>query len=224
MKIILFGATGMVGRGVLLEALDHPEVTQVLSVGRGTTGLVHTKLEELVHGDFLDFSGVASGFEGYDACLWCLGASSVGMDESTYTRITHDFTMAAATVLHERNPDMRFCFVSGAGTDDSESGRVMWARVKGKAENALKRIGFREVVIIRPGLIQPMRGIRTRVAALRFVYRLLFVFFPMLRAAGIATSTIDVGKAMIAAAMGMSSMTILGNRDINRLSSGADAA
>src|SRR5215831_3927716 len=137
MKIILFGATGMLGQGVLREALRAPDVERVLIVTRTSSGISHPKLEELAHRDFADFEGVASRFAGFDGCLYCLGASAAGMTEADYRRVTYDFALAAGRVLSRVNPGVVFVYVSGAGTDSSEKGRSMWARVKGATENAL---------------------------------------------------------------------------------------
>ncbi|MCX4248001.1 NAD(P)H-binding protein [Paraliomyxa miuraensis] len=221
MNVVIFGASGMIGMGVLLELLDRTEITRVLSVGRRRIAVDHPRaeaeLEQIVHEDFEDFEPLASAFEGLDACLWCLGTASGGMDEATYTRITHDFTMAAAKVLHARSPGLRFCFVSGAGTDDTEQGRAMWARVKGKTENALRRVGFGDVVLFRPAFIRPMRGTSPRGALYRTMYAVMGVFYPLLRAFGGATSTVEVGRAMIAAAMGKAEAKVLDSRAINAL-------
>lgn len=207
----------MVGQGALLEALDCPDVTSVLSVGRREIDMSHPKLRQLVHDDFLNFEAVASRLSGLDACLWCLGVTSSGMDEAAYTRVTHDFTMAAAKVLHAENPDMRFCFVSGVGTDDTEQGRVMWARVKGKAENALKKVGFREVVLFRPGYIQPRRGVKSRVWMYRLFYAVFGVLYPLLRLVNRATSTAEFGRALIAGGKGLADKQLHYTRDINAL-------
>jgi len=218
MNVIIFGATGMVGQGVLLEALDHPDVEKVLSVTRKPTGVSHAKHRELIHDDFKNFDAIADEMTGFDACFWCLGITSVGLNEAAYTLITYDFTMAAARVLHERNPDMIFCFVSGSGADSSEEGRVMWARVKGKTENDLQRVGFREAVIFRPAMIQPMRGVKPR-GSLRWLYATSGIVYPLVRALGGATSTVDMGKAMIAAAQGKADEKLLDSKSINRLAS-----
>lgn len=207
----------MVGRGALLEALDHPDVTEVLSVGRREVNVDHPRLRQLVHKDFEDFAPVAEELAGFDACFWCLGVSSAGMDEAKYARITHDYTMAAAKVLFARNPDMRFCFVSGVGTDDTEQGRVMWARIKGKAENSLKKVGFRQVVLYRPGYIQPKRGVKSRVVAYRVLYALFGFLYPLLRLFNRATSTVSLGRALLAGGMGLADKSPLYARDINRL-------
>lgn len=217
MNIVLFGATGMIGRGVLLESLDSTEVTSVLSVGRRTIDLEHPKLQQITHSDFEDFSTVADRFSNLDACMWCLGVSSAGMDEKAYTRVTHDFTMAAARVLLEQNPEMRFCFVSGAGADSSEASRTMWARVKGKAENALMKTDFKEVIIYRPAFVKAQRGSKPRGALYQVMYAIFGVFSPIFRRLGQATSTIEMGRAMIAGAMGLSEKQILDSPDINAL-------
>src|SRR5580704_10903248 len=140
MKVLLFGATGMVGQGVLRECLLDPDVESVVSIGRGATGRQHPKLRELLHANFLDFSAIENQLSGFDACFFCLGVSSVGMREEDYRRITYDFAMAAARTLARLNPNMTFVYVSGTGTDSSEHGRTMWARVKGQTENALLRL------------------------------------------------------------------------------------
>ena len=216
MKVIIFGPTGMVGQGVLLEALDHPEVEQVLGVTRKPTGVAHAKYRELIHNDFVNYDPIADEMSGYDACFWCLGISSVGLNEAAYTLITHDFTIAAAEVLHERNQEMIFCFVSGSGADSSEKGRIMWARVKGKTENDLQHLGFRDVVIFRPAMIQPMRGVEPR-GNLKWMYAMFGVVYPLIRALGGATSTVEMGKAMIAAAQGKADEKLLDSKGINRL-------
>lgn len=177
----------------------------------------HPKLRQIVHENFEDFEALTDEFKGLDACFWCLGVSSAGLDEAAYTRITYDFTMAAAKVLHEQRPNMRFCFVSGAGTDDTEQGRVMWARVKGKAENALKQVGFQEVILFRPGFIRALRGTKSRVALYRVLYAIFSLFDPILRRLDSITSTVAIGRAMIAAAQGLSEKQLLDPPDINQL-------
>jgi len=216
MNIVIFGPTGMVGQGALLEALDHPDVEHVLSVTRKSTGVKHAKHRELIHDDFVNYDAIADRMTGFDACFWCLGISSVGLNEAAYTLITHDFTMAAAKVLRERNPEMIFCFVSGSGADSSEKGRIMWARVKGKTENDLQRLGFRDVAVFRPAMIQPMRGVEPR-GNLKWMYAMFGVVYPIIRALGGATSTVEMGKAMIAAAQGKADEKLLDSKGINRL-------
>ena len=150
MKVILFGATGMVGQGVLRECLLDAGVESVLSVGRSPGGQQHAKLREILHDNFLDFAAIESQLAGYDACFFCLGVSSLGMDEARYRNLTYDITMAAATILAKLNPQMVFIYVSGQGTDSTESGRLMWARVKGKTENDLLKLPFKAASGQRP--------------------------------------------------------------------------
>ena len=159
MKVIVTGATGMVGKGVLLECLDHPEITEVLSISRKTCGVSHPKLKELIHKDFSEFSSVAEQVKGYDACYACMGVSSAGMKEEPYTHMTYGFTLALARELLKADPQITFNYVSGVGTDSSEKGRSMWARVKGKTENDLLKLGFKQAYMFRPGGIIPMRGV-----------------------------------------------------------------
>jgi uncharacterized protein YbjT (DUF2867 family) len=158
MKVIMFGATGMVGAGVLRECLLAPDVVQVLTVGRRATGIQHEKLREIVHENLFDLNAIEGELSGYDACFYCLGVSSIGMSEAEYRRISYEMTLAVAGTLARLNPAMTFVFVTGAGTDSSEQGRVMWARVKGAAENALLRMPFKGAYMFRPAAIQPLHG------------------------------------------------------------------
>lgn len=217
MRVVIFGATGMVGRGVLLECLDSPTIDDVLVVGRRPLDMAHPKLAERIHEDFSDLSALESKLRGLDACFWCLGVSAAGLGEERYTEITYDYTMAAARVLLANNPELRFCFVSGAGADGTQKGRAMWARVKGKTENALRAMSFKEVVIFRPAAIRPMRGSRLRGFLYRSIYLLMFPFMPLLRLLGAATSTVEIGRAMIAAGQGKANRPMLTSRDINQL-------
>ena len=223
MTILLTGATGMVGEGTLLEALDHPEVSRVISLGRRSTGREHPKLKEIVHSDFLEYDTIADELAGVDACLWCLGISVVGLSDSDYRRITHDFTIAAAEALHAANPAARFCYVSGAGTDESEEGRLMWARVKGETENDLKRVGLAGVHLFRPGLIRPMREIKPRDRLQKIAYPFLAPIMPLLVRWNLSTTTIAVGRALIAAGMGRVEQEVLGNREINEVAEREEA-
>jgi uncharacterized protein YbjT (DUF2867 family) len=219
MRVILFGGTGMVGQGVLRECILDPDVTKVLSVVRSPGGKSHPKLHELVHRDFLDFSNVASELSGYDACFYCLGATSAGKSEAEYTRITYDITVAAGHVLAGMNAGMTFVFVSGAGTDSTEKGRTMWARVKGKAENALFRLPFKAVYAFRPGLIQAMHGVESRTALYRIPYKVLAPFVPWLRRRfpQAITTTEQIGRAMLVVAKRGAPKQILESADINAL-------
>jgi len=188
------GATGMVGQGVLRECLLDGGVERVVTVGRGVTGQRHEKLREIVHEEFLDYSGIAGELAGFDACFFCLGVSSAGMTVESYERVTYGFTMAAAELLARLNPGMTFIFVSGAGTDSSERGRIMWARVKGKTENALLRLPFK-AYMFRPAVIVPLHGIRSKTRMYRMFYTVLGPLLPLLRAVapGFVTTTERVG-------------------------------
>ena len=170
MKVILFGATGMVGQGVLRECLIDAGVESVLAVGRSPTGQQHPKLHEIVHGDFTDFSAIESELSGYDACFFCLGVSSLGMDAERYRHLTYDITMAAATTLARLNPGMVFIYVTGRGTDSTEQGSLRWARVKGKTENDLLKLPFKAAYMFRPGGIQPLHGMRSKTGWINAVY------------------------------------------------------
>jgi uncharacterized protein YbjT (DUF2867 family) len=219
MKVIVFGATGMVWSGVLRECLDDSGVGSVLAVGRNASGMLHPKLRELIHPDFFDFSDVRRDLAGYDACFFCLGVSSAGMSEAAYRRITYDVTIAAAEALAALNPRMTFCYVSGEGTDSTEIGRVMWARVKGKTENALLRMPFKAAFMFRPGFIQPLKGARSRTTLYRALYSVLAPLYPILRRLlpSHMTTTENVGRAMIQVARAGYSKRVLENPDINML-------
>jgi uncharacterized protein YbjT (DUF2867 family) len=219
MKAIIFGATGMIGKGVLLECLDHAEVAEVLSIGRSRIELSHAKLRQIEHRDFLDFSAIASELQGYDACFFCLGISAAGMQEAEYKRITYDFAMTAAHTLVKINPEMTFTYVSGQGTDSTEKGRMMWARIKGKLENDLLALGFQNPVMFRPGAIIPRRGIKSRTRSYQFMYD---YFGWLLKAIekvspNSVTDTTKIGLAMINAHLIGVEKRILSPRDINLL-------
>ncbi|HZE96347.1 MAG TPA: NAD(P)H-binding protein [Planctomycetota bacterium] len=219
MKAILFGATGMVGRAVLRECLLDPGMDRVLAVGRSPSGQRHDKLRDLVLKDFADLAAVDADLAGYDACFYCLGVTSAGMSEADYTRVTYDLTMAAATPLARVNPDMTFVYVSGAGTDSSEKGGSMWARVKGKTENALLALPFKGRFMFRPGFIQPMHGIQSKTSSYRILYRLMTPFSPILRMLfpSVATTTERIGRAMLKVARDGAPKNILETSDINQL-------
>ena len=170
MKVILFGATGMVGQGVLRECLLDTDVESVLAVGRSATGQASPKLREIVHANFLDFSAIESQLTGYDACFFCLGVSSLGMDEERYRHLTYDITMAAATALAKLNPGMVFTYVTGRGTDSTEKGPLMWARVKGKTENDLLKLPFKAAYMFRPAGIQPLHGVKSKTGWVQAIY------------------------------------------------------
>jgi uncharacterized protein YbjT (DUF2867 family) len=221
-KVVLFGATGMVGQGVLGECLADPEVTRVVAVGRTPTGRTHETLEEILHEDFLDFSSIADRLAGLDACFFCLGVSSAGMREEAYRRITYDVTLAAAKTLADRNPRMTFVYVSGAGTDSTERGRSMWARVKGETENALLRLPFASAYMFRPAYIHPGPGIVSKTRLYRAGYAVARPLYPVLR--GLfprwVTTTERIGRAMIAVAKRGAPGPILESPDIDRLGGG----
>jgi uncharacterized protein YbjT (DUF2867 family) len=218
MKVILFGASGMVGQGVLRECLLDPEVTTVLSIVRSTTGQQHPKLRETVHKDFLDFSSLESELTGFDACFFCLGVSSAGMSEENYRRVTYDITLAAAQTLVRLNSSMTFIYVSGAGTDSSERGRIMWARVKGQTENALLRLPFKAAYMFRPALIVPLHGIKSKTKLYRVFYAVLGPLLPLLRAfPKYVTTTEKLGRAMLIVAKRGAPKPILESSDINKL-------
>jgi uncharacterized protein YbjT (DUF2867 family) len=219
MKVILFGATGMVGQGVLRECLLDHEVENVLTVGRSATGQQHGKLQEIVHKDFWDFSATEEKLSGYDACFFCLGVSSAGMSEQEYERLTFDITMAAAQTLVKRNPDMTFIYVSGAGTDSSEKGRSMWARVKGKTENALLKLPFKAAYMFRPAYIQPLHGIKSKTKLVNALYAVMGPMYPVWKALlpKYVTTTEQLGRAMIKVARQGAAKRVLTSEDINKI-------
>jgi len=221
MKILLFGATGMVGLGVLRECLLDPAVEQVTSIGRSRLGQQHEKLREIVHADFFNFSAIEDQLSGYDACFFCLGVSSVGMKEADYTRITYDLTLAAAKTLARLNPGMTFIYVSGASTDSSEHGSVMWARVKGRTENALLRLPFKAAYMFRPGIIQPLHGVKSKTALYQAIYVVIGPLLSFLkpRMPKYITTTQQVGLAMLKVAKDGAPMKVLEGEDINRVTS-----
>jgi uncharacterized protein YbjT (DUF2867 family) len=216
MNVVLFGATGMVGKGLLLECLRDDEIKSVLVIGRQSTGLENPKLREILHADFFDFSAITSGLGDLDACFFCLGVSSFGMKEAEYRRITYDVTMAAARALLEASPGMTFEYISGQGT----GGSGMWARVKGETENALLAMPFGATYMFRPGFIIPLDGIKSKTALYRFFYALLLPLSPLLErlAPRQVTDTRRLSRAMIRAAKIGSLKRILEMRDIARLS------
>ena len=219
MKVILFGASGMVGQGVLRECLLDPEVTAVLSVVRSSTGQRHEKLREIVHKDFFDFASIESELSGFDACFFCLGVSSAGLSEENYRRITYDITLAAAQTLVKFNSNMTFVFISGAGTDSSERGRMMWARVKGQTENVLLRLPYKAAYMFRPGVIVPLHGIKSRTMLYRVSYAVLAPILPVLKRLfpKYVTTTEKLGRAMLIAAKRGAPKPVLESADINRL-------
>lgn len=209
----------MVGQGVLRECLLDPDVERVLSIVRAPTGRREPKLRELVHDDFFDFSAIKNELAGYDACFFCLGVSSAGMKEADYRRVTYDITLAAARVLAVQNPGMTFVYVSGTGTDSSEKGRTMWARVKGKTENDLLRLPFKAAYMFRPGVIIPLHGVKSKTTFVRVFYTVLGPVLPMLYALfpKYVTTTEKVGRAMLSVAKRGAPKSMLETSDINKI-------
>ncbi|HXY29869.1 MAG TPA: NAD-dependent epimerase/dehydratase family protein [Gemmatimonadaceae bacterium] len=222
MKVVIFGASGMIGSGALLECLDDRRVESVLVVGRRGTGRTHPKLEEIVHSNFFDYSDITDRFTDRDACFFCLGVSSAGMSEADYSRVTYDLTLAAANAMATANPRMTFCYFSGVGTDSSEQGRVMWARVKGRTENALLRL-FTAAYMFRPGYIQPLRGVRSSTPLYQGLYTIVAPLYPLLRRVipKQLTTTVAVGRALIQVAAVGYGKHIIDVEDINRLAAAA---
>jgi uncharacterized protein YbjT (DUF2867 family) len=219
MKVILFGATGMVGQGVLRECLVDAGVERVLVVGRSPTGVQHAKLHEVLHDNFTDFSKIESQLRGYDACFFCLGVSSVGMEAERYRHLTYDVTMAAANTLVRLNPGMVFTYVTGRSTDSTEQGPVRWARVKGKTENDLLKLPFKAAYMFRPAGIQPLHGVRSKTAWVQAIY---VVAAPLLSylartAPKYMTTSEQLGRAMIKVARDGYPKPVLESEDINRV-------
>ena len=221
MKVLLFGATGMVGQGVLIECLRDDRVESVTAIGRGKSGRQHPKLREIAHKNLFDFSSLENELAGIDACFFCLGIASAGMKEEDYRRITKDIAVAAADTLAKLNPNLVFVFVSGTGTDSTEKGRIMWARVKGEAENALLRMPFKATYVFRPAIIQPMYGVKSRTRLYRVFYVLTAPIFPLVKVLfpKKVTTTERIGQAMINAVVRGYPKKILESPDINELAS-----
>lgn len=194
-KAIVTGATGMVGEGVLNECLQHPDVEEVLVINRKPCGVVHPKLKELIHADFFDVTSIEDHCRGYNACYFCLGVSSIGMKEPEFRHLTYDLTLHVAEVLSRLNPDITFCYISGSGTDSTEKGTSMWARVKGKTENDLMKLPFKQVFAFRPGYMQPTPGLKNTLG----YYKYLSWMYPAVRALfpNYVTTLKELGLAMI---------------------------
>jgi uncharacterized protein YbjT (DUF2867 family) len=208
----------MVGAGVLAECLKDARVRSVLVLGRTASGVMHPKLREVLRSDFFDYGDAGTTLAGLDACFFCLGVSSVGMSEASYHHLTYDLTLAAARALAAQSPGMTFCYVSGEGTDSTERGRTMWARVKGKTENHLLQLPLK-ATMFRPGFIQPMNGIRSKTRVYQALYTVLGPLYPMIKRVfpKHVTNTVAVGRAMIEVAVNGFGKRILENPDINRL-------
>lgn len=214
-KAIITGVTGMVGEGVLFECLQHPDVEQVLVVGRRSCRYTHEKLTEILLPDFFKIADIEDKLKGYNACFFCAGVSSVGMNKETYNRITHDLTLTFAQKLVDINPDLVFCYVSGAGTDSSEKGRIMWARVKGKTENDLLKLPFKQAYMFRPGYMKPTKGLKNTLNMYTYTFFLYPLFKLIFRK---HTSTLkQVGLAMINIVLKGYEKPVLNSLDIIKL-------
>lgn len=209
----------MVGKGVLLECLDSDDVEKVLTINRSSHGIIHPKLKEILHDDFYDFSSLKQELKGYNTVYFTLGVSAAGMSEEKYRKITYDLTMNFARLFHELNPKATFIYVSGEGTDSSEKGRMMWARVKGKTENDLLKL-FKNAYMFRPGYIQPMRGIKSKTKLYNSLYVITTPFYPLLKKAfpNSITDSVKVGRAMLELSKNGSEQKMFSNSSINKLS------
>ena len=208
----------MVGKGVLLECLDRPEVEKVLMVNRRSVPLTHEKLSEVLVPDFFDLTEIETDLTGYNACYFCLGISAAGESEESYTRITHDLTLNFAETILKLNSELTFCYVSGDGTDSKEKSLMMWARVKGKTENDLLAMDFKDAYAFRPGIIQPMRGVKATLRSVNFFYKLLGPIFPLMQKfPRLLTDTAKIGQAMINVTLKEHEKRVLNVRDINEL-------
>lgn len=211
-KIILTGATGMVGEGVLIECLENPNISEVLSISRKSSGKKHAKLKEYIVSDFLAMNLHDENLKGYDAVFFCAGISSVGMNEEEYTRITFDMTIHFAKAALSQNPDMVFNYVSGMYTDGTESGKIMWARVKGKTENTIRKLGFRAAYNFRPGFMKPVEGQKN----IKWFFKPFIWFFPVIFPSKSLTLH-EVGRAMIKTVQKGYPTSTLEIRDIKNL-------
>ena len=214
-RAIILGTTGMIGEGVLHKSLDHPEVESVLVINRRPCGVQHEKLNEIIHKDFHDLSPIKDQLSGYNACFFCLGVSSVGMKEADYSKITYDLTMHMANTLLELNQDMVFNYVSGAGTDSTEKGRSMWARVKGKTENDLLKLPFKDAYMFRPGYIHPMPGMKNTLKAYKYM-GFLYPVFKVLFSKYVCELK-DIGSSMIRVCLEGYNVKVLECKDITLL-------
>lgn len=216
MRVIIFGSTGMVGEGVLHECLNHAAIESILAVNRRPCGYSHDKLNEIIHKDFSDLFSVANELSGLDACYFCMGVSSIGKKEEEYKCLTYDITLQAAQILVKQNPGLTFCYVSGAGTDSTEKGRIMWARVKGKTENDLLKLPFKSAYMFRPAYIQPTKGLKNTYK----MYKVLAPIYPLIKLlfSKYTTTLREIGLAMITVTLHGSDKKILECRDIVQLS------
>lgn len=217
-KAIVFGASGMVGEGVVMTALDHPDIESVLVIGRRPCGITDPRVEEILHQDFFDYSLIEQELKGFDACYFCLGVTSVGKKEEEYRRLTYDLTMAAARTLSRVNPSMTFCYVSGTGTDSTERGRIAWARIKGKTENDLAKLPFKSAYAFRPGFIKPVRG-QKFAHGFSIILAGAYPFFKKILPQYMCTLR-ELGRAMIVVSTRGYEKRVLENNDITTLGTG----
>lgn len=222
MKVVIFGATGMVGQGMLRECLQASDVAQVVAIGRTPTGIAHPKLRDLVHAEMWHYDAIGAELAGFDACFFCVGVTSSGMSEKNYVHLTYDMTLAAAEALARANPHMVFVYVSAAGADSAETSRIMWERVRGKTENALLKLPFRGVYMLRPGMIQPLDGIKSKTAAYRIFYSLFKPLLPLLRSVmpRYVLSTRQMGRAALLLVRHGAPKRVLESADISALAQG----
>ncbi len=216
MNVLITGASGMVGKGVLLECIDHPKVKKVISIGRSNINLEHPKFKQIIHKDFLDYSSISDQLKEIDACYLCMGISAMGLSEQEYTNITYNYTISLAKALLDMNPGMTCTYVSGQGTDSSEKGKTMWARVKGRTENDLLKLGFKQAFMFRPGMIIPLRGIKSKTKLYQFVYDYFMWMVKLIKwmSPNSVVNTTQLGKSMISVTLHGYSKKILDPRDI----------
>ena len=220
---LITGSTGMVGKGVLIECLEHPEVETVTVINRRKLDLKHPKLKEIICQDLSDLSGIKNELmKDINACFHCMGVSSIGLNEKEFTKLTYDISYEIARTVYEMNPDAVFNYVSGTGTDSSEKGRVMWARVKGRTENMILGMGFKDAYAFRPGFILPLKGVKSSTGWYNAIYTVLRPFFPLIKISEAITTSVNVGLAMINSVRFPQELKFLENSDINALASKSD--
>ncbi|MDC0584299.1 NAD-dependent epimerase/dehydratase family protein [Bacteroidales bacterium] len=217
MKVIITGTSGMVGKAVLIECIECKEVEEVLIINRNTINETSAKVKEVIHKDFSDFTPIKETLKGYDACFHCMGVSSVGMNEEKFSFYTYTMTNALVTILYELNHSMIFNYVSGTGTDSSEKGKIMWARVKGKTENRILNMGFKDAYAFRPGVILPEKGVKSKTGWYNFFYVILRPLFPLMKLSSSVITSSQIGKAMINVVLHPQELKHLENKDLGAI-------